>query len=737
MRKATIIEILLIFLIGLVPLLWFRQGYIISNGDNFPLFLNPQKTSTVAYLWSFDSMGYANQWPCVAIYQYTAFFLSYLGMSTGAIQILFQIFFFMGAGFSMYYLSKVLYPKLRISPLIASFFYMFNFFVLQTILNVGFAWSYTFLPLLIALLIQAINASYKHDNKVAHRYIIYFAISSTIALSLASINPANVALIFLGVSTIFLYYLLKNWIQLKVNLVLIGKILLVVIPINLWWLLPTLNVYIFSPHVLNSQINVVSWSWTQDRSSFLNLFWLNGIWTWSPEYFPYFGSYSNPLLAIVVFIPFLVATIALLFKSNKSGFNAYIMLSILFFMFLAKGLHEPLSQLNILIYQIIPYMDMFREPTSKFTMLIVLFLALLIGYAADHLFNLKALNSKRIIKIALPIFLIATFVIAAFPLVTNPIETKTQDLPFSAYVKIPNYWVQATNWINGQNGDNSVLITPLDDFYQMPYTWGYYGTDQLIDQLFQKPIISSDYLNWYYVNPDTAANLQKLQTAIEYNSTTEFKAFLDLFNVKYIVQRDDIELNITGALTGRQIMSPTEMQTFLSQQSYLHLVEEFGQLKIYEYTESKPSLYIISPQKLQQYDVSLLNMTELDQTFIYNTESQSATIVNYQTISPTKITATVNASQPFILATSQALDRSWVAYVNGKKIESMPLYLGLKGFMVNDTGQIDLTIEYEPQLWFYYCSAISVSILILCLSYLILSYLRNKRLFNKIRLRKI
>ncbi len=737
MRKTTIIEILLIFLIGLVPLLWFRQGYIISNGDNFPIFLNPQNTSTVTYLWSFDSMGYASQWPCVAIYQYIAFFFSCLGMRTGAIQILFQVFFFMGAGFSMYYLSKVVYPNLRISPLIASFFYMFNFFVLETILNVGFAWSYTFLPLLIALLIQAINASYKHDNKVAHRYIIYFAISSTIALSLARINPANVALIFLGIATTFLYYLLKNWKQLKVHLVLIGKILLVIVPINLWWLLPTLNAYVFSPQVLNSQINVVSWSWTQDRSSFLNLFWLNGIWTWSPEYFPYFGSYSNPLLTIVVFIPFLLATIALLFKSSKSGFNAYIMLSILFFMFLAKGLHEPLSQLNLLISQIIPYMNMFREPTSKFTILIVLFLALLIGYAADHLLNLKALNSKRIIKIALAIFLIATFVIAAFPLVTNPIETKTQDLPFSAYVKIPNYWIQATNWINGQNGDYSVLITPLDDFYQMPYTWGYYGTDQLIDQLFQKPIISTDYLNWYYVNPDTTANLQQLQTAIKYNNTAEFKAFLDLFNVKYIVQRDDIEWNLTGILAGRQIMSPTEMQTFLSQQSYLHLVEEFGQLKIYEYTESKPSLYIVSPQKLQQYDVSLLNMTEVDQTFLDNTESQSATILNYQTISPTEITATVNASQPFILATSQALDRSWVAYVNGVGIKPIPLYLGLSGFMINKTGQFDVTIEYEPQLWFYYCSAISVSTLILCLLYLILPYLRTKQLFNKIGLKKI
>ncbi|MGD0342915.1 MAG: alpha-(1-_3)-arabinofuranosyltransferase family protein, partial [Bacteroidales bacterium] len=494
--------------------------------------------STGTYLWSSDSMGYADPIPSYAIYQYTACFLSFAGINIEAIQILFQVFLFMGAGFSMYYLSKTLYPDLKISPLIASIFYMFNFFVLQSRVNVGLAWSYTFLPLLIALIVKAINAAYQHDSKATNRNVIYFAISSTVALSLASINPTNVALIILGITSIFFYYLLKNRKQLKPLFMLIAKIALVTVPINLWWLVPMLNTYVFSPQMLNSQINVVSWSWTQDRSSFLNLFWLNGIWTWLPEYFPYIDSYSNPFMIILVFVPFLLATTALLFKSNKSRFNAYIMLLILFFMFLAKGLHEPFSQLNLLLYQKIPYVNMFREPTSKFTMLIVLLLSLLIGYAANHLSNLKAIKSKYCItKMVIPIVLIATIIIAVFPLVTNPIETKTQQLPFSSYIKIPDYWFQATDWINHQNGDYKVLITPLDDFYQMPYIWGYYGTDQLIERLFQKPVISTDYLNQYYVNPSTAANLQQLRASIQYNNSSEFKAFLDLLNIEYILQR--------------------------------------------------------------------------------------------------------------------------------------------------------------------------------------------------------
>ena len=137
------------------------------------------------------------------------------------------------------------------------------------------------------------------------------------------------------------------------------------IPINLWWIIPILNYYFLSSQTFNSTVSVGAWSWTHARASFLNLFWLNGFWGWLPEYVPYIDSYSNPVLIILVFVPFLVAASALLFKSEKSRFNAYIMGAILVLLFLAKGLHEPFGQLNLLIYQNISLMSMFREPAPN------------------------------------------------------------------------------------------------------------------------------------------------------------------------------------------------------------------------------------------------------------------------------------------------------------------------------------------------------------------------------------
>jgi len=882
MKKITAIEIAILFIAGLVPLLWLNEGFIISKGDDFPLFLNPQQSfRTGVYLWSPNFLGYATPTPAYALYQYSAVFLSYLGLSVGSVQIFFQVFLFMLAGFSMYYFSKTVYPTVKLAGFAAGFFYMFNFFALDNRQNIGFVWTYAFLPLLLALFVKVINATFQRDKKTANKNIIYFALVSIVAFSFASINPANLALMLFGIAILVVYYLVKFRKQLRPLLASFGKIAGLAVPINLWWIIPILNFYFLSSQTFNSTVSVGAWSWTHARASFLNLFWLNGFWGWLPEYVPYIGSYSNPVLIILVFAPFIVAASALLFKGEKSRFNAYIMGSILVLLFLAKGLHEPFRDLNLLLYNNISLMSMFREPASKFTLLIVPFLALLIGYAVGNFANVTKLKIRRfyfrVNKILVVSLVLVVFVAAVYPLIINPLET-------SSYVQIPDYWYQATNWINSQQGDWKVLITPLDDYYQMNYTWGYYGTDQLIESLFEKPIVTTSSLDGYKINNDTAFNLKELKSSIRGNRSSEFRAMLDLLNIKYIFQRNDVQ----NGMTNRYLMSAFEMQSFLSKQPYLLLVQKFGSIDIYEYAESKPSLYTLSPSSLEQTDIKIENISALDKewnfafikdvaewqnstllnqsqstcevkqigTYLeaeewnsvsgwitvdspplpaqYDTEytlrvpvagmntsdvqiqiaeyhadgsittnasmikvgggnfttenisfpfelkspetqcfsiqiwnyfnsnettrsilwlgnvevtgqtytlhidglenlfvNQTANILEVQKTSPIKTAVTVNATEPFILATSQALDKFWVAYVDGERVKPVSLFLGLQGFPINETGQFDVTIEYEPQLWFYYASAISISATAaICALYMYINRDRIKGIFK-------
>ena len=117
---------------------------------------------------------------------------------------------------------------------------------------------------------------------------------------------------------------------------------------------------------------------------------------------------------------------------------------------------------------------------------------------------------------------------------------------------------------------------------------------------------------------------------------------------------------------------------------------------------------------------------------LYANSPNNPTISRIQNLSPTKIVVTVNATQPFILVTGQVLDRFWVAYVNGQKVSPTPVYLGLKGFMVNQTGQFDVTIEYEPQIEFNYLLALSgATLLILSVGLVYLNRKSVKGLIEK------
>jgi len=881
-------DLLFIILLGITPLLWFREGYIIARGDYFPSWMIPKKTlERDLYLWSSHNLGIARTWPTSLLYEVIWLLSETIGLEAGIIQILLQTFFLLGPGVSMYFLVRLIYPKLRFAPLGSSVFYMFNFFVVQSRLNIGMEWTYTFLPVLMIFLIRTFEASLKEDLAAVNKNACYFGLVSTLTLSFASANPPNIALVLIVLGVLLTHYFLRR--QKVASLFKASFKLAISFGLaNLWWIIPILNSYVLSSSSFNPDVNVFSWSWTHSRASFLNIFLLNASWGWRPEYSPYYNSYSNPILIVLMAVPFLLATAALLFKTRKSIFNAYIMIPCLILIFLAKGLHEPLSQLNLLLYSLIPSMTMFREPASKFTMALIPFLSLLIGYAVHYIANIKVSKHEltNLNKTAVLIFFSATFIIGAFPLITNPIETKTSQIPFSSYVRIPKYWQQATRWLDRQPGDYKILVTPADDHYQMPYTWGYFGTDEFLERLIQKPIVSNHYAYYYKTIPDVTLTFEQLYRAIKYNRTDEFKILLDLLNIKYILQRNDVQFN----LTGRNIIAPDEMRIFLTSQPYIHLAQRFGELDIYEYEELKPSLYVLDPgefkktairiektdtlqrswdfnsladmqewynatspnqwqttlvittdndalkaqlwnstwgwksinsplfpgsygqtyeikievkaqdadkvhAKMAEYDQkgeiitatyaayindgtfdwtytqfdyeltnkstkylqiqiwhghetdkfipntlwvdnvkidsykAILNSTGLDS--IFQDPNQPASIINHNRISPTKSTLEINASMPFILAMSEALDESWTAYVNEIQYKPIPLYLGLKGFNITQTGLLEITIEYEPQKWFLYGSIISLSSAVGCIAYL--AYCYSKSAWRRIR----
>lgn len=119
---------------------------------------------------------------------------------------------------------------------------------------------------------------------------------------------------------------------------------------------------------------------------------------------------------------------------------------------------------------------------------------------------------------------------------------------------------------------------------------------------------------------------------------------------------------------------------------------------------------------------------------IFTVKEIPATITNYTKINPTLYNTKINATKPFMISFAESYDPLWTAKVdriNGKTVNSevirpIPLYSVVNGFWINQTGDLDITIEYEPQRWFYIGAAISITALIICIGYLIYDWRRKR-----------
>jgi len=994
------ILVLIVFALGLIPLTWYKPNFIIATGDYFPIFFNSQEVLyRDVFLWDQRNLGEASLSPVYVVYEVTWFLLQKLGLPVGFIQILIYTFCFVGTGLGMYYFVTLLYPEMRFSAFIASVFYMFNVFVVvRGFQHRGIMFTYLFLPFLMALLVK-IAKDIEH-GKNPNKGVLIFAILSVPAFSFAAFNSPNIVLMFLALTSIALYYLVFKRYRMALARNLL-KLMILTFLFNIWWIISIFN-YALTPGTLSTEVSVLAWSWTHQRASFLNLFWLNPHWGWNPIYYPYAGAYSNPVLAVLVFVPTILGFSSLLFKNKKRLLNAYISAWILLFMFLAKGLHKPFSSINLFLYENIPMMSsLFRNPTLKFTLIAVPFLALLIGFSTGRiLMHVK----RRVLRIILVALFISLFLTTSFPLITGEIIRGETSLLPSSYVTFPEYWYDASEWLNAQYGDFKVLLMPINDFYQMPYTWGYYGADVFPSRLVSKSMLNAPF--GYKVNPEISLLTSQFHQAVENNRTIEFQILLELTGVRYILLRNDIKYDYYK----RKIMNPHVVRDFLEEQSNIKLAKRFGNLFIYEFNGLKPIMYVpnkviafhsfsinciptlshvqgfnvskfalIQPQHLWDelvkeeiynvltnekgikidhstsllYDVEILNdgnyslaidfegelrvlvdnesfiaksskaglvyigpinlhrghheikispivsnsiqwsfdledhlrewreftpekqfgalqelllengtlkielhnstrgwktinsplintswgkecyfelkikgqnvshvhikMVEYDlnkkfinasrvatvggyenenfdwekisfhysplentsyiQLQIWHGKETNATLPNiiwideaevleyksarlqailfyhsskngtlddifisrntparvtkYRKISPTQYIVEINATEPFILAFVNAYDPLWIAYVNGERIKSIPLYSVINGFWINQTGQLEITIEYEPQKWFYYGSVISVTTFLACLTYLTYNWTKNKAIWKR------
>ncbi|MEM3449463.1 MAG: alpha-(1-_3)-arabinofuranosyltransferase family protein, partial [Nitrososphaerota archaeon] len=473
--------------------------------------------------------------------------------------------------------------------------------------------------------------------------------------------------------------------------------------VNIWWLIPFLyyvedvNKYIGHSII----VDVKKWSFTHRRASFLNLFWLNGFWGWQPEYYHYITLYTNLWMKLIVFIPAIIGFITLLIRYNKNrAFNLYYAITILALIFLAKGIHPPLETANLILHNNVPLLSYFREPV-KFMHALPIFLSFLIGdfinSTAKYNSSLSHNRKRCIAGIVLTGLLASSFIISALPLVTGDVYHKAE-------VVIPNYWYEASNFINSKTGDFKILLTPNDDFYAMPYKWGYIVEDQITLNLFKHDTVYLSFVDYNTTLIDDKSTIRwVLWNTIISNKSNEFTKILSLMNIKYVILRNDL------IWKGRNVIPPNVFKAFLSCANDLQLAGSYGDIEIYTFVPERSPLHIYVPSKIVTMDgnandmfrvialdsfttstaIVLKRQLEPNQQAIlekiltrksmqninissfksaYIVESKSSDmIITFKKVSPVKyIVNAKNVKEPFFLVFSEPYHYEWKAYAKSR-----------------------------------------------------------------------
>ncbi len=126
--------------------------------------------------------------------------------------------------------------------------------------------------------------------------------------------------------------------------------------------------------------------------------------------------------------------------------------------------------------------------------------------------------------------------------------------------------------------------------------------------------------------------------------------------------------------------------------------------------------------------VWLYSVEEADETVddIFVGDESPAQVIEYEKIDPTKYRVRVSASEPFMLSFADSYNRLWEASVNGKMYPSVPLHTFINGFWIEDTGEMEIIIEFRSQKWLYRGAIITVISIVAALAFLLWNWRKGR-----------
>ena len=363
-----------------------------------------------------------------------------------------------------------------------------------------------------------------------------------------------------------------------------------------YWFVPT--VFQLKIDATSTLSNPSSWISTEGRATLANGFWLNTGWGWKfPEYFPYAGAYDKfPLLILKFLLP--IAAFGFLALTRFQRANGVVArrgrlgiaasATALFLILLSTGTRLPGALVFDPLYKL-PLGWLLREP-GRFLILAGLacsvLLALTTEAACERLNSFEpgtvwrwrsALHRPELRLAAVGVALGVAVLAPGFPLLTGAVAPDHRPQLPSTHVSVPAYWTAMASYLNGSAPPGNLLVLPDDDFYQMPYTWGYYGADGFIKDLIARNVVDPVAQGYAPAQQELIDAVRLVQQGLLTHQWSSVQRTLAAIGTPLLLVRGDVN----AAFRGRHIAPPAALERALREDKDMRLVGHFGKLELF------------------------------------------------------------------------------------------------------------------------------------------------------------
>ncbi|MFI5495096.1 hypothetical protein [Actinoplanes sp. NPDC051859] len=535
---------LIVFAISsLIVSRWFRTGTFIAGGDMGP-FIRQGWEPEAMWAWNHQTTGAGSAGYTMARgFEFVVIWVcKTVGLTEYSAQWLFYTIIYGLVGFGIAYLAGA-FVRSEAGIVIAGVFGVLNGFFMTRLPN-----PLNIISVGVVALITGIAMRVAMGRRVPTP-IAGFALMPT---SFLSFNPPMLVVAYawaIGGTPLLALLVLGRKPALRLVKWFVAAAPWAIV-LNVYWLYPLAMSFVGGGGAAANATfqDPTNWSWSQVNNTPPNILTMVANWAWfRPQYLPYAADLDRPAwIWIRYLLPFVVFLAPLLAPRRLRRLAFGLLLLILIFVFLAKGLRPPLNQFNMFLYLHAPGFWLFREPMSKLGQLLVSFFGIMLAISMEGL--LTRLRASKRFRPGWPRRLVTAVAVLPFigvvaypyPIYTGQVMPDERPTQPSAHVRVLQDWWDVADKINADPRPGKVLILPLDDYYQMPTTWGFFGADSVANLLLKRPVVAPKPGGYFGETPGFNASVHGIENTLLAGDLAPVPKLLEAIGASKVIVRHDL-----------------------------------------------------------------------------------------------------------------------------------------------------------------------------------------------------